>query len=179
MVCGSWLTKVDTVMCESCVCERWCVTKLCCVWQVKDGGWQRWLTKMVCEGWCVKDGWQRWCVKDGVWKMVCERWWLTKACVCVWQSCVVCDRRAAGGGGGGGRGPGYRIRNKNPTQSCGGKSCPRRPERPATWKLSKIQSPFVWALYCIHQSCPHSSPPPDYTSNISNYNSNNNPFKIV
>ena len=23
---------------------------------VKDGGWQRWLTKMVCERWCVKDG---------------------------------------------------------------------------------------------------------------------------
>ena len=49
--------------------------------------------KVVCERWCVKDGgWQ-----SGVWKMVRERWWVTKLGVKdgVWQSGVwkrVCQR---------------------------------------------------------------------------------------
>ena len=42
-------------------------------------------------------------------KVVCERWWVTKLCV------------KDGGGGGGGAGW-YRIKNKNPTQRCGGKN---------------------------------------------------------
>ena len=44
-------------------------------------------------------------------KVVCERWCVTKLCVC-----------QGGGGEGGGRGgggAGYRIKNKNPTQRCG------------------------------------------------------------
>ena len=99
--------KVDVTKCHAChaaswmwdcakvgdkaVCERWCVTKLC----VKDGVWQSCMWKMVCD------------------KVVCERWCVTKLCVKdgVWQE--------GGGGGGGGRHPGYRIKNKNPTQSCG------------------------------------------------------------
>ena len=34
-------------------------------------------------------------------------------------------REAGGGGGADGADPGYRIKNKNPTQSCGEKSQPR------------------------------------------------------
>ena len=69
----------------------------------------------------------------------------TKLCVCVGKYCmlslcvkllyvkfvcvkllyvkdkVACVREAAGGGGGRRRHPGYRIKNKNPTQSCGEK----------------------------------------------------------
>ena len=112
-----WLTKMvwerwrvkdgETKM----VCERWCVWKMACErwWWTnmvdKDMCERCWLTKMV-----DKDGgWQRWCVKDGETKIVCERWCLT-----------------AGGGrrtGDGGReaDPGYRIKNKNPTQRCGEK----------------------------------------------------------
>ena len=77
------------------VCERWCVTK----WCVKDGVWQSCVWKLcvkegVCERGCV---WKRVCVKDGGWQSC-----VWKLCVKdgVWQSCVVCDRRAAGGRGG-------------------------------------------------------------------------------
>ena len=41
--------------------------------------------------------------------------------VCDWQRQVCGRRRRADGGGGGGGGSGYRIKNKNPTQSCGEK----------------------------------------------------------
>ena len=49
-------------------------------------------------------------------KVVCERWCVTKLYVK-----DGCERREEAGGGGGGRRrhPGYRIKNKNPTQSCG------------------------------------------------------------
>ena len=85
----------QSCVCDKVVCERWYVTK-------KDG-------VCVCgTKWCVKDGvWQSG-VKDGVskmvgdkvvcdkvvWKMVCQRWWVTKWCErwCVkyggWQSGV-------------------------------------------------------------------------------------------
>ena len=69
--------------------------------------------KVVCERWyvtkmvCDKVVCERWYVTKMVRdKVVCERWYVTK---------MVCDRREAGGD------PGYRIKNKNPTQSCGEK----------------------------------------------------------
>ena len=40
--------------------------------------WQSWVWKVVWERWWLT----KFCVKDGVWKMVCERWWLTKM---VWK----------------------------------------------------------------------------------------------
>ena len=80
-----------------CVCERWCVTKLClndCMWQCCVCVWQSCVWKIVCykvvcERWCVTK--MCVCVKDGVSqscvcvcdKGACERW-----CVCVWQSWV-------------------------------------------------------------------------------------------
>ena len=102
----------EVIVCVS-VCERWFVTKL----YVKDGVCDK-DHKVVCERWFVT----RWCVtklcvKDGVCdKVVCERWCVTKLYVkdSVWQE--------AGGGGGGGGHPGYRIKNKNPTQRCGEQS---------------------------------------------------------
>ena len=97
----SWCVCVKDGVWQSCVCERWCVTKR----RVKDGGWQSCVWKMVgdkvvgkigcdkvvCERWCV---WQR-----GVWRMVwwkmvkqvvCERWCVTKRRVKDggWQSCL-------------------------------------------------------------------------------------------
>ena len=68
---------------------------------VDKDGWQRWLTKMVCERGCVT----KLCVKDGVWQSCVWKWFCVKEGV--WQSCVW------------GGGPGYRIKNKNPTQRCG------------------------------------------------------------
>ena len=117
---GVWQSCMWKMVCDKVVCERWCVTKL----YVKDGVRQ----SCVCERWCVtklcvKDGVSQSCVKngvlqscvDGVWqscvwkmvcyKVVCERWWLTKR----------------GGGRRRGSDPGYRIKNKSPTQSCGEK----------------------------------------------------------
>ena len=121
---GVWQSCMWKMVCDKVVCERWCVTKL----YVKDGVRQ----SCVCERWCVT----KLCVKDGVsqscvWKMVCykvvwmvcdkvvyERWCVTKLCVKDggWQ-------REEAGGGGRRRGsdPGYRIKNKSPTQSCGEK----------------------------------------------------------
>ena len=63
--------------------------------------------KVVCEKWCGD-------------KVVCGRWCGERWCVCVWKMCVwkmEGGRREAGSRWGGG--PGYRIKNKNPTQSCG------------------------------------------------------------
>ena len=102
-------------VCEVIVCERWYVTKLCvCVKLL--------YVKFVCV-WSY-----------GMWHVqvviVCERWYVTKLCVWVCVKLLyvkfVCVkfygmwhvwrwRQAAGGGGD----PGYRIKNKNPTQSCG------------------------------------------------------------
>ena len=56
---------------------------------------------------CVK----LWYVRD---------WYVTKLCVKLLYVKVVCEREEAGGGGR--RHPGYRIKNKNPTQSCGEKT---------------------------------------------------------
>ena len=56
--------------------------------------------------------------------IVCERWYVTRLCVCVKLlyvkfvcvcEVIVCER---GGGGRRGSNPGYRIKNKNPTQLC-------------------------------------------------------------
>ena len=106
--CDVWKMVCDKVVCER--CERWCLTKLC----VKDSVWQSCTWKMVCD------------------KVVCERcerWCVTNLCVKdgVWQSCVKDGGREAGGwqreeaGRRRGSDPGYRIKNKNPTQSCGEK----------------------------------------------------------
>ena len=54
-------------------------------------------------------------------KVVCERECVTK---------VGCG---GGGGGGGGR-DGYRIKNKNPTQRCGGKTL----EQPCTYEHAMV-----------------------------------------
>ena len=93
--------------------QRWCVKDgVCERWRVKDGGGQIWLTKICVEDvgwqrWCVKDGgWRRWCVKDGETKILCERW------------CVTAGGGRRTGGGGREADPGYRIKNKNPTQRC-------------------------------------------------------------
>ena len=145
MVCERWCVKdgmwqrwcVTKLYVKDGMWQRWCVTKL----YVKDGMWQRWyVTKMVCdkvvcERWyvtkmvCDKVVCERWYVTKMVCdKVVCERWYVTKMICdrwCVkdgpWQRwCVTGGRREAGGGrrqeGGD---PGYRIKNKNPTQSCG------------------------------------------------------------
>ena len=107
-----WKMVCDKVVCERWFVTRWCVTKL----YVKDGVWQRSqsrMWKMVCDKMvCDKVVCERWCVT----KVVCERWCVTKLYVkdSVWQE--------AGGGGGGGGHPGYRIKNKNPTQRCGEQS---------------------------------------------------------
>ena len=64
---------VKKIVCDTVVCERWCVTKT-------DGVWQSCVWKMV----CVKVVWKRVCDK-----VVCERWCAWKLCVkeSVWQSC--------------------------------------------------------------------------------------------
>ena len=46
-------------------------------------------------------------------KLVCDKVVCESCCVTKWR------RRRGGGGGEGGGGSGYRIKNKNPTQSCG------------------------------------------------------------
>ena len=100
------------------VCVKLLYVKFVCVWSYcmwEIGMWQ----SCVCE--CV---W-RYCMWSySMWQMVCDK------VVCVWVCvkllyvkfvCCVCVsvwRREAGGGGGGGD-LGYRIKNKNPTQSCG------------------------------------------------------------
>ena len=114
-----WNVKDGVCVCDTAVCERWRVWKLC----VKESVWQSCVWKMVCdkvvcERWCG----ERWCVtklcvkdgvvKDGVWqsgvwrivwwkmvwvKVLCERERVTKLCVKdgVWQSGVwkmMCQR---------------------------------------------------------------------------------------
>ena len=131
--CERWCVMVcDKVVCErlyvtKMVCDRWCVkdgvSKMACDRScVKDGVSESCMWKMVCdkhgcEKWCVKHGmwqscmWKMVCDKDGMWQMVCERWCVRKfGKDGVWQ---------AGGGRREGGDPGYRIKNKNPTQSCG------------------------------------------------------------
>ena len=93
---------VWNMVCDKVVCERWCV------WQRSQSRmWKMVCDKMVCD----KVVWKMVCDK-----VVCERWCVTKLYVkdSVWQE--------AGGGGGGGGHPGYRIKNKNPTQRCGEQS---------------------------------------------------------
>ena len=141
-----WCAKLvrDKVVCQSCVWQLVCVKGKVSVWQscvsklrLTVGVCQRWWSKMVCD--------KVVCDKDGVRQSVCERWcWQSvceslcvsmvcdKVCVtkCVWQSvcerwCVtkmVCVRKREAGGGGRAEHPGYRIKNKNPTQSCGEKT---------------------------------------------------------
>ena len=137
-------TKVDVSVWQRCAWqngERWWLTKMVWErWRVKDGE-----TKMVCKRWCVwKMACERWWWTNMVDKDMCERCWLTKMvdkdgvwkmvvdkyCVCKkmvrQRFCVKDDCVTAGGGrrtGDGGReaDPGYRIKNKNPTQRCGEK----------------------------------------------------------
>ena len=102
-----WNVKDGVCVCDTAVCERWRVWKLCvkesvwqsCVWKmvcdkVVCERWcgERWSVcdKVVCEGWCG-ERWcvTKWCVKDGVlkdgvgespvWKRACDK--------------VVCERR--------------------------------------------------------------------------------------
>ena len=55
------------------------------------------------------------CVKLLYVKFVCV-WSYCMLSLCVWNCCCMCE-----GGGGRRRSPGYRIKNKNPTQRCGEK----------------------------------------------------------
>jgi len=93
---------------------------------VRDGVWE-----MVCERWCVKDdGWQRWLTK-----MVCER--------CVWRGGGARREEA-------GKNPGYRIKNKNPTQRCGEKhlnTAIRLPNRISTPKQKKYDFEAIAHTY--------------------------------
>ena len=102
---------------------------------------------MVCDNECVKEGvWKMVCDKvvceSCVWKKVCERWWLTKLCVKdgVWQSCVVCDRRAAGGRGGRG------VSNKV-ERWCVTKLCVKK----GRWKMvvdKVVCESCMWKMVC-------------------------------
>ena len=49
-------------------------------------------------------------------KDVCERWWVTKLCVCVKDGGVTEEEAEESGGGGHG---GCRSKNRNPTLFCG------------------------------------------------------------
>ena len=114
MVCDEGVCVCVCLCVWSYVCDRWCVTKLCVKFMyVTDGMWQscgRRSHCQVCACVCV--------CEDGMWQScvlslcVCEVMYVTNG---MWQSCG--RRRRADGGGGGGSG--YRIKNKNPTQSCG------------------------------------------------------------
>ena len=132
------LLYVRDGMWQSCVCgvcvELWYVKFVCVkLLYVRDGMWQ----SCVCEcvwSYCM---WSL-CVCEGI---VCERWYVTKLCVCVSVRevivfkfvCVkvlyvkfVCVKLWYVTGGRRRRrrrSPGYRIKNKNPTQSCGEKIC--------------------------------------------------------
>ena len=141
---GVWQSCVERWRWQSCVWKL-VMTKLCVkvrVWQscvskkvwkllvFKVGVWQSCVWKLVMTKLCVKVGvwqsgvskkvWKLLVFKVGVWQSCVERWCVTKLCVevGVWQS-----GGRGGGGGGGGGGSGYRIKNKNPTQSCGEKRC--------------------------------------------------------
>ena len=136
-------TTVDVSLCvtkcEVCVCEcecmwNYCMLSLCvCVklLYVRDGMWQ----SCVCVwSYCM---WEMLrdkvvCVCECVWSYC--MWSVTKLCVCVkfcmWSYCMwemLCDKVVSvcvcerGGGRRRRRSPGYRIKNKNPTQSCGEK----------------------------------------------------------
>ena len=118
---------VCVIACDVIVCERCYVTKLwvCeCVWHycmLSFGVWSYCMSEMLCDKIvCVS-------VCEVI---VCERCYVTKLCVwvCVKLLYVKCDKVVCvwvcvkrGGGRRRRRSPGYRIKNKNPTQSCGEK----------------------------------------------------------
>ena len=142
VVCERWCVRwcvtscVWKMICDKVVCERWCVTKLCAKEDVWDDVWQMMCDsgdnvvydKVVCERWCVTKlcVWKKMCemMCD---KVVCERW------------CVFVDKVTEAGGGGGevGKNPGYRIKNKNPTQRCGEK-CSKPPTSIYKWIKQKL-----------------------------------------
>ena len=95
--------------------RKLCVKLLCVkLWYVKFLCVKLWYVLL-----CVKLLYVKFvCVWSyGMWEMGCDKVVYVWVCVCVWH--VWRWRRDAGGGGGGGADPGYRIKNKNPTQSCG------------------------------------------------------------
>ena len=125
MPCDKVVSVYEVIACDVIVCERCYVTKLwvCeCVWHycmLSFCVWSYCMSEMLCDKIvCVS-------VCEVI---VCERCYVTKLCVCecVWSYCMwsvtklrvwVCVKR--GGGRRRRRSPGYRIKNKNPTQSCG------------------------------------------------------------
>ena len=135
---GRCVTKlcVCESVCEVIVCERWYVTKLCvcvtklCVWECvwSDSMWEMVCDKVVCV-WLWSYCMLSLCVwSDCMWEIVCDKVVYVWVCVKLLYVKFVCMwsygmwhvwrwRREAGGGGG--ADPGYRIKNKNPTQSCG------------------------------------------------------------
>ena len=78
------------MVCDKVVCVKDSVVKDG-VWKIVcDGVWKmvcdKVVWKMVCERWCVT----KWCVKDGVWKMVCDGVWKMVCDKVVWK--MVCER---------------------------------------------------------------------------------------
>ena len=146
------------------VCEKWYVKD-----DVRDGVW-----KMVCETLCEEGVWKRVCgrlcvtklrvrtmvcdkvvgkMKDGVWKIVCQRGCVKEG---VWWKIVLCDEAAeAGGGRLEEESPGYRIKNKNPTQRCGGNCGWQR----CVWEIDKDGWQRWWVKDLVCKRARHQSQP--------------------
>ena len=79
--------------------------------------WRLLYVKFVCvKLWYVRDGMWQSCVCVSVCEVICM------LNLCVWSY----GMWVSAGGGGRRRSPGYRIKNKNPTQSCGEKTWAKR-----------------------------------------------------